>query len=61
MKTNRNYYEDDFDYEMDDDRKKKSKASAINQRQRREIKNWKKVWSEHTADYDEIDDFHVRR
>ena len=53
---NRNYtneveYEDDYDYDQ-------SKGKKLSDHRRRPIKNWKKVWAEHTSDYDEVDDFY---
>jgi len=43
----------DSDYEEEDAHDSKTKLDN----RRRPIKNWKKVWSEHTDDYDDVDDF----
>lgn len=43
---------DDYDDESDYAR------SVREQRKRRPIKNWTKVYTEHADEYDEIDDFH---
>ena len=45
---------------LDEERKKIKRVDSDHNR-RREIKNWKKVWSEHTNDYDEVDEFYGRR
>lgn len=55
---NYSYEDDDYDYEYED-RKKAKKADLENQK-RRNIRNWKKAWSEHTDDFDEIDDFYAK-
>jgi hypothetical protein len=50
---NKNMQTYDYDDYEDDSKTKK-------QDKRRPVRNWKKVWSEHVDDYDEIDDFHTR-
>ena len=49
-----NDHNDDYDSEID----KKTKK-AITEEGLRPIRNWKKVWSEHMTDYDEVDDFFI--
>lgn len=51
--------DDDFDYEPYEERSK-GKIKSTDNRVRREIKNWKKVWVEHESDYEERDEFHAR-
>ena len=54
-------YEDDSnDYEYYEERKKIKRVDSDHNR-KREIRNWKKVWSEHTNDYDEVDEFYGQR
>ena len=54
-------YEDDSnDYEYYEERKKIKRADSDHHK-RREIRNWTKVWSEHTNDYDEVDEFYGQR
>lgn len=62
MKNKLTDYEDDDsnDYEYYEERKKIKRVDSDHNR-RREIRNWKKVWSEHTNDYDEVDEFYGRR
>jgi hypothetical protein len=62
MRTNSTseYDYDPRDYESYEERKKIKRVSSEHQK-RREIKNWKKVWSEHAEDYDERDEFYVRK
>lgn len=49
-------YHEKFDYDdYDDDRQVKKQ-----QAHRRPVKNWKKVWTEHEDDFDDIDDFYTR-
>jgi hypothetical protein len=52
--------DDSNDYEYYEERKKIKRVDSEHHR-RREIKNWKKVWSEHTNDYDEVDEFYGQR
>lgn len=52
--TNEVEYEDDYDYD-------KLKGKKLSDHRRRPIKNWKKVWAEHTTDYDEVDDFYTQK
>jgi hypothetical protein len=50
------------DYEWYEERSKgKIKRVSSEHRPRREIRNWKKVWTEHTEDYDEHDEFYGRK
>ena len=51
--TNEVEYEDDYDND-------KVKGKKLSDHRRRPIKNWKKVWAEHTSDYDEVDDFYTQ-
>ena len=61
MKNKTPDYEDDSnDYEYYEERKKIKRVDSEHNK-RREIRNWKKVWSEHTTDYDEMDEFYSRR
>jgi hypothetical protein len=61
MKKKLTDYEDDSnDYEYYEERKKIKRVDSEHHR-RREIRNWKKVWSEHTNDYDEVDEFYGQR
>jgi len=62
MKNKLTDYEDDDsnDYESYEERKKIKRVDSDHNR-RREIKNWKKVWSEHTNDYEEVEEFYGRR
>lgn len=54
---NRNYtYEAEYEDDYDD----KVKGKKLSDHRRRPIKNWKKVWAEHTSDYDEVDDFYTQ-
>ena len=53
-------YEDDSnDYEYYEERKK-IKQTQSTHKQKREIRNWKKVWSQHTDDFDEYDEFYTK-
>jgi hypothetical protein len=53
-------YEDDYaDYAPYENRKK-IKAPVAPSKQKRQIKNWKKAWSEHDDDYDAVDDFYSK-
>jgi len=52
--------DDSNDYEYYEERKKIKRVDSEHHRHR-EIKNWKKVWSEHTNDYDEVDEFYGQR
>lgn len=59
LKNNRNStshdeYDDDYDFDRND------KGKKLSDHRRRPIKNWKKVWAEHTSDYDEVDDFYAQ-
>lgn len=59
MKSNSNISDYD-DYHDDLDHKKRIKKVDSEHNKRREIKNWKKAWSEHLEDYDEMDDFYAK-
>jgi hypothetical protein len=48
------------DYEPYEGQKKIKNVSSVHG-QRRKIKNWKKAWSEHEDDYDEVDDFYDKK
>jgi hypothetical protein len=58
-----NYREED-DIEVDDtmdnrnERSRKKKIHLVSDERRRPVKNWKKVWSDHSTDYDEVDEFY---
>ncbi len=60
LKSNRNskshFDEYDEDYEFD----QQDKGKKLSDHRRRPIKNWKKVWAEHTSDYDEVDEFYTQ-
>lgn len=51
---------DDFDYEPYEERKGKIKRADSDNHKRREIKNWKKAWVDHSDDADEVDDFYAK-
>jgi hypothetical protein len=57
MKSNSNHYEDFDDYEPYEEKKGRIRKVDSENHKRREIKNWKKAWSEHPEDYDERDEF----
>ena len=60
MKNKKTSYEDDHnDYEYYEERKKIKRVDSEHHK-RRDIKNWKKVWSEHSDDYDEVDEFYAK-
>lgn len=46
-------YADDHEDEYSDNKLRKGEK-------RRPVRNWKKAWSDHLDDYDEVDDFHTR-
>lgn len=52
-KMNHNDFDDEFD---DEYRKPKKKDSP----RRRQVKNWKKAWSNNLDRYDEVDDFYSK-
>lgn len=37
-----------------------SRKKELQEHRRRPIKNYKKVWYEHTNDYEEIDEFYIK-
>jgi hypothetical protein len=50
------------DYEWYEERgKDKIKRVKSDHKPKRETKNWKKAWTEHTDDYDERDEFYGRK
>jgi hypothetical protein len=54
MSKSKNYKKyDDFD-----DEDQYFDAKKPQHENRRAVKNWKKVWSEHEDDYDDVDYFH---
>lgn len=57
---NRNYIETEVN-EYDDYDADKLKGKKLSDHRRRPIRNWKKVWAEHTTDYDEVDDFYASK
>lgn len=62
-KSNRNHNQSYDEYEDDYETDRQNKGKKLSDHRRRPIKNWKKVWSEHNSDYEEVDDFfaNVRR
>jgi hypothetical protein len=58
--SNNHSFSEHFGYEEYEpyDGQKKIKKVSSEHVQRRQIKNWKKVWSEHENDYDEVDEFY---
>jgi hypothetical protein len=56
MSKSKNHAYDDYD-DYDDNQYNVKKQQ---QSQRRQIKNWKKAWTEHENDYDEMDDFYSK-
>ena len=61
MKTRNNSSQyDDFDYEPYEERKGKIRRPDSENHKRREIRNWKKVWSDHENEADEVDDFYAK-
>jgi hypothetical protein len=58
MKKGHNESFDNDDYEWYEERKGKIKRVSSEHKPKREIRNWKKVWSQHTDDYDEHDEFY---
>ena len=60
MKSNSNHYDDFDDYEPYEEKKGRIRQPDSENHKRREIRNWKKAWSEHTYDADEVDDFYAK-
>lgn len=52
---------DDFDYEPYEERKGRIKQVASVHRPKREIKNWKQAWNDHTDDFDSHDEFFAKK
>jgi len=62
MKNRQRDIEEFNDYEWYEERGKgKIKRVRTDIQPKRETKNWKKAWSEHTDDYDERDEFYGKR
>jgi hypothetical protein len=62
MKKKHSEYIENDDYEWYEERgKDKIKRVRTDVRPKRETRNWKKAWSEHTDDYDERDEFYGRQ
>jgi len=61
MKNKRRDFSDEdfYDYEPYEERKGKIKKVRTDVRPKRETRNWKKAWSNHTDDYDERDEFYA--
>ena len=65
MKTMKAHY-DETDYEIDDyvdhrqERARKKKIHLVPDERRRPVRNWTKVWTDHSTDYDEVDDFYAK-
>lgn len=57
MKKTRHQFDDDYEYDFREG-KKKIKLADSDHHKRRDIKNWTKAWSEHEDDYDEFDEFY---
>lgn len=59
MKTKKIGGYDDYTdyYEPYEERKGRIKRVASEHRPKRQVKNWKKAWSDHTEDYDDHDEF----
>jgi len=63
MKTVKVNYREEDDIEVDEilgdrhERSRKKKIHLVPDERRRPVKNWTKVWSDHSTDYDEVDDF----
>lgn len=49
-----NKFEDDYD---DEDR---HYGKKLHQEHRRQVKNWKKAWTAHEEDYDDVEVFHSK-
>lgn len=55
---NRNYTKfNDYDDEYEDDYRKPKKKDSP---RRRQVRNWKKAWSNNQGRYDEVDDFYSK-
>lgn len=55
MKKSRNLNQYEYDDYEDEDTDRNNKKDD---KKRRPVRNWKKVWDAHATDYDELDDFH---
>jgi hypothetical protein len=57
--SNKNRYNitNDYDDEYDDEYRKPKKKDSY---RRRQVKNWKKAWSNNQDRYDEIDEFFTK-
>lgn len=59
MKSNNRKLSDaEYENESYEDYMSRDKKNAD---RRRPIRNWTKVWSDHTNDYDEVDDFYTSK
>jgi len=56
--SNKNRYNTTNDYDEYDDEYRKPKKK--DSRRRRQVKNWKKAWSNNQDRFDEIDDFYTK-
>lgn len=65
MKSNHRNIESEYDGEAYEDPNNRYEMYMMrdkkNADRRRPIRNWKKVWSDHTEDYDEVDDFYATK
>lgn len=52
-------FKEEDDYEFIDHRKDPNRSK--DDHKRRPIKNWKKVWIEHSDEADEFDEFYVKK
>lgn len=52
-------YREKFDYEDFDDEDRRQ-VKKQHQEHRRPVKNWKKAWTQHEDDFDDVDDFYTR-
>lgn len=55
--TNKYRYNTNEDYDDEDEYRKPKKKDSP---RRRQVKNWKKAWSNNQDRYDEIDDFYSK-
>lgn len=60
MKSKSRNLKNEFDSEYEDYNASLDSRKSSDKR-RRPIRNWTKVWSDHTNDYDEVDDFYVTK
>jgi hypothetical protein len=55
MTLKNNTYREDYDDYDEEDRKRNKK---LHQEHRRPVRNWKKVWSEHSDDMEDIEKYY---